>query len=377
MTGSTKNDRINGFDALRTIAMWLGIVLHSIIAYKLIPQSGWPHDPQFNLGFFDWLYDYIHIFRMPLFFLVAGFFTRLVMKRSGPKYFIIQRFRRIVIPFLIGIVTIVPLTMLPFNYYRFFDLQGMHSRNAWHTALVKMAGWNGLAHLWFLYYLILFYAMTLAAVYLPNQRKPEAGGKKQYRIREISLSGLLVVTAVLFGILSVYKEPVPPIYTGLKPHIFHILYYGLFFLCGWLIQTNMDSIHSLKKPAFFLWVAGTGLSVFIYLAAGSLSPAISLFLAALETITLVAGFTGLFLKYFHAESKIWRYCSDAAYWVYLFHMGVVAALQVLFLHSAVPPALRFPIILVSAFGTSLLSYQYLVRYTVIGEYLHGKRSRPA
>ena len=87
--------RINGFDALRAIAMWLGVVLHALIVYKSVPEPNWPHDDSFNSEFLDWLYQYIHVFRMPLFFLVAGFFARLVITRSGIKYFRIQRKKRI------------------------------------------------------------------------------------------------------------------------------------------------------------------------------------------------------------------------------------------------------------------------------------------
>src|SRR3954465_13632815 len=107
----TKSERINGFDALRTVAMWLGIVLHSIIVYKANPEPNWPHDDRIFSGFLEWLYQVIHVFRMPLFFLVAGFFSRLVIMRSGINYFVTQRFKRIVVPFVLGVIIIVPLSL--------------------------------------------------------------------------------------------------------------------------------------------------------------------------------------------------------------------------------------------------------------------------
>ena len=42
-------ERIHGFDALRAIAMWLGVVLHSIIVYKETPEINWPHDSAVGL----------------------------------------------------------------------------------------------------------------------------------------------------------------------------------------------------------------------------------------------------------------------------------------------------------------------------------------
>lgn len=368
--------RINGFDALRTIAMWLGIVLHAIIAYKIIPEPGWPQDPKINLAFFDWLYMYIHIFRMPLFFLVAGFFARLVIMRSGLKYFIIQRYKRIFIPLVIGIIVIVPLTMMPFHFYNFFNLQGMTADDAWRKTASLIFSWNGLAHLWFLYYLIIFYVLTLIVFLGINKIEQKFQYQKKFSIENISLQKLLFTIIVLFAILYFNNAAIPPVYTGVKPHIFHTLYYGFFYLCGWLIQTNMKSIYSLQKNAGLFFIIGTCISVFQFYEPEILLPVVALLLTAIQTIMIVAGLTGLFMKYFHAKSKIWGYCSDAAYWVYLIHMGIVASLQVLLLNSSVFPPLRLPIILVITFILCLLSYQFLVRYTFIGDYLHGKREKP-
>jgi len=367
--------RINGFDALRTIAMWLGIVLHAIIAYKIIPEPGWPQDPKINLAFFDWLYMYIHIFRMPLFFLVAGFFARLVIMRSGLKYFIIQRYKRIFIPLVIGIIVIVPVTMMPFHFYNFFNLQGMTADEAWRKTAGLIFSWNGLAHLWFLYYLIIFYILTLIIFLGIKKIEQKFRYQKKISIENISLQKLLFTIIVLFSILYFNNAAIPPVYTGVKPHVFHILYYGFFYLCGWLIQTNMKSIYSLQKNAGLFFIIGTCISVFQFYKPVILLPVVELLLTAIQTIMIVAGLTGLFMKYFHAESKIWRYCSDAAYWVYLIHMGIVAGLQVLLLNSSVFPPLRLPIILIITFILCLLSYQFLVRYTFIGEYLHGKRDK--
>ena len=65
--------RIHGIDALRGIAMLLGIVLHATIAYRVVPFPTWPKDPQHSLWAYDFLYFVIHSFRMPMFFLIAVF----------------------------------------------------------------------------------------------------------------------------------------------------------------------------------------------------------------------------------------------------------------------------------------------------------------
>jgi glucan biosynthesis protein C len=368
------SERINGFDALRTIAMWLGIVLHSIIAYKSVPEIGWPVDNRFNLGFLDWMYAYIHIFRMPVFFLVAGFFARLVIMRSGINYFVTQRFKRILIPFVIGTILLVPLTMIPFHFYKLYNANSLSSYESWKETFSLLFSWNGLAHLWFLYYLLIIYGINLILLFIGGTVR--ADRESSFKIKNISLLKLALSTLLLYVILYFNKAAVPPVYTGLKPQLFHVLYYGFFYTCGWLIHTNIKSIYSLQKTAFFLFIIGTVLSVFIFYRGSTLPTALALLIAAVETIALVAGLIGLLMKYFHKESRAWRYCSDAAYWVYLIHMGIVAALQVGFLNSNVTPLLRLPLVLAITFILCLLTYQFFVRYTVVGNYLHGKRKRP-
>jgi len=99
--------RRDDLDALRAVAMLLGIVLHASLAYFSFP---WPvqdsrRDPSFAL-----VYALIHGFRMPLFFLLSGFFTMLTLRRRGLKALLAQRFLRIFLPLFVASLTILPLT---------------------------------------------------------------------------------------------------------------------------------------------------------------------------------------------------------------------------------------------------------------------------
>lgn len=373
MKSTTTSARINGFDALRTIAMWLGVVLHAIIAYKTIPESGWPDDPTMNLGFLDWLYETIHSFRMPLFFLVAGFFARMVIMKSGMPYFIEQRRKRILIPFVLGILVLVPLTMAPFHYHRFHFAQGLSESAAMQKTVQWLVKWDGIAHLWFLYYLLIFYFVCWLAHFLPERWK--AGWQQRFEpvMRSLTIPKLAVITVLLFLLTWWQQAAVPPVYTGLKPQIYHFLYYGFFFLLGWIMQVNMNSVLSLSKPGVAVFLTGIALSVVLHfgLAEGFLY----YLLYAAQTICLTFGITGIFIRYASANSPTWRYYSDASYWVYLFHMGIVAALQVLFLDAPLQPWLKLPLVLLLTFIVCMLSYHFLVRFSIIGNYLHGKRSK--
>ena len=92
-------------DALRATAMLLGIVLHAGLSFMPFP---WPVQDTRQSDFFGLLLAAIHGFRMPVFFVLSGFFTAMLWRGRGLKPVLSHRFRRVLLPFLLGLVTIVP-----------------------------------------------------------------------------------------------------------------------------------------------------------------------------------------------------------------------------------------------------------------------------
>ena len=88
--------------------MLLGIVLHATLAFF---PSFWPvQDNTSSLdGPYDEILHAIHGFRMPLFFMLSGFFTAMLWRRRGLGSLLEQRLKRVALPLLVGLVTIVPL----------------------------------------------------------------------------------------------------------------------------------------------------------------------------------------------------------------------------------------------------------------------------
>ncbi|MEO8655997.1 MAG: acyltransferase family protein, partial [Ramlibacter sp.] len=90
--------RLHALDSLRASAMLLGIVLHAAASLTLFPLP-WPaHDVSRSAGF-DALLGFIHGFRMQVFFFLAGFFGHLLWRRLGTRGFLLQRAKRIGVPF--------------------------------------------------------------------------------------------------------------------------------------------------------------------------------------------------------------------------------------------------------------------------------------
>jgi peptidoglycan/LPS O-acetylase OafA/YrhL len=101
----TAMPRRHDLDALRAFAMLLGIALHGALSFTGFP---WVVQDLRPSGVFLGVFVVIHGFRMPLFFLVSGFFTMMLWRRRGMKALAKQRFWRVFVPCMIGLATIVP-----------------------------------------------------------------------------------------------------------------------------------------------------------------------------------------------------------------------------------------------------------------------------
>jgi hypothetical protein len=106
-TDNTTFARRSDLDALRAAAMLLGIVLHATLSFF---PSLWVVADSRQEPAFATIVSAIHGFRMPVFFVMSGFFSAMLLRRWGRWGLVKHRFRRVFLPLLLGMFTIVPLT---------------------------------------------------------------------------------------------------------------------------------------------------------------------------------------------------------------------------------------------------------------------------
>ncbi len=115
--------RYHDLDALRAFAMLLGIVIHGVLSFVGTPiwsAQDINQNPQYGI-----VLEFIHGFRMPLFFLVSGFFTAMMWQKRGSLAILIHRTKRILIPLIVGMIAFAPL------------LNNMESLKDWKNRLGK------------------------------------------------------------------------------------------------------------------------------------------------------------------------------------------------------------------------------------------------
>lgn len=96
MADNHQSARLHALDAIRAIALLSGIVLHSALSYApgMDPQL-WPFkDGQQGIAMSFTIF-LIHIFRIPVFFLLAGFFAYTLFHRYVTQEFLRNQAMRI------------------------------------------------------------------------------------------------------------------------------------------------------------------------------------------------------------------------------------------------------------------------------------------
>lgn len=98
--------RRHDLDALRAFAMLLGVLFHAALPFAPIDwMVGDWKKTDLLMPFIGW----VHGFRMPLFIFVSGYFTQMMWRRRGAKATLQQRFLRVFLPLVAGMLTVLPL----------------------------------------------------------------------------------------------------------------------------------------------------------------------------------------------------------------------------------------------------------------------------
>lgn len=385
-------ERLHALDAVRGFALLLGIVFHSTMSFFNGPQQMWfivDKDPSTTLTL---LFYVLHIFRMTMFFFIAGFFAHLLYHRRGERAFIRDRLRRIGLPLLVGWPLLIALIVGCFiwgawvmNGGKLPDGPPPADPNAPPLAFP-------LTHLWFLYVLLWLYTLTL----LVRRLVERFDTNSRIRARLDRLVGAIVRNPLGILLLAVptcvslmalgqwlpwLGIPTPD--SSLLPNIAAFTTFGGSFAFGWFVhrQTHLLRIYEARWPLHLVIALAATVGCIAYIGVTA-TPEVGKH--DLATCGYAAGYAlavwswsfaiiGLALRYLADYSAVRRYVADASYWLYLIHVPIVFALQIVLSQLPWPGLLKFVLILGISFPLMFASYHYFVRNTLIGGVLNGRR----
>lgn len=361
---SEANRREHDWDVLRALLMLLGIPYHASMAYNT--NVIWDiHSPD-ESGFLTFLSGFLVTFRMPAFFIAAGYFSVMMLSRKPAGSWLKGRYIRLGVPFLSCLVLIVPLqlAMIPLSEALRSDTTII---DAWHRAEIAILhpGVEWIMHLWFLPAL-LAYCTLLAVGWLLSSRPISEHcltrfthwlGRRQ-NILFVPLLALFMVweltlRAVFIELENLHTGLASLAARGLDPYLRYLPY----FLLGALLRHTLAMRHIFRMPMGNTMPLATVLTASIAAFTRStgmeildLVNALATGAAAIMASRLLIGYAG---THWNRPSAHVDRIVDASFTIYLLHHPIIYVLATAFIPLHWPPVIEFLII---AFTAGVLSY---------------------
>jgi peptidoglycan/LPS O-acetylase OafA/YrhL len=385
-------ERLHALDAVRAFALILGVFFHATMSF-LPGQQLWVVADVERSQAMGGTFFLLHIFRMSLFFFVAGFFARLSLQKRGTRGFIIDRLKRVAVPLVVGWPILFALIIAVAVWASLRATGKIPSPPATPDA---PGIFFPLTHLWFLYVLLWLYALALGVRWGVLQL--DRSGALQERIDRLvqliahSHVAPLVLAAPLLVSLW-YASPwyhyfgVPPADMNLIVNAQALTGFGTAFGFGWLVHRQIGVLEVWTHR----WRQNLVVAVVLSIACLTLVGPTPIITPAARNATTVIyavcyvvaiwawtlAIVGAALHFCSNESPVRRYVADASYWIYLVHVPLVMALQTVVAQWSLPWFIKYAAVLLVAFPIMLVTYQWLVRYTFLGAILNGRRYRAA
>lgn len=353
MTIQQKAPREHHWDALRAVLMLLGIPYHVAMAYRA--NDIWIVNAGEGERIFTWSSEFIHLFRMPLFFVVAGYFAALLLARRDPATWLIDRLRRLGVPLLVSLVTLVPILNL------FCELSNFPLKAAIASLQQNGASSGGylIRHLWFL--IVLIELSAVAAFF--SRRKPARARAMIPGWLDRGLARHLPLT-LLFGgaVIGLWEAVAIELFykaglaTNMPQSILRLdqlIEFTPWFILGWIIarsRTLKDALHRVSPGAAVIALLFTAQH---FLLAGQLHPATARFLDAIAVLALSQLLLALFKRIADRPHRWVQAVVPASFVIYLVHLPITVALVVAAQSLAVPLIVKALVIMVL---TMLLSW---------------------
>lgn len=368
----SKTERFHGLDAVRGIAMLLGIVIHASLPYiEGLPKGLWPSDKNTS-NIIAIIFEFIHIWRMPIFFIISGFFANLVITRKSLIIWWKNRFLRLVLPamifFPIASITIPWIFKYGYtgNINFFFSNEGQPH------------------HLWFLYHLFIFVLFSIFIKFF---------GLIIYKFfKQINLIVVVDIFNTVksflgrhifdsrFPILMIFVFFIFNLFTG-ADLIINPLASGLYFLFGYRLYKNNLLFDFIKSNWKFYLIGGLTVTIIFFILNTQASNFAKedvrwipwVILKISSAVLLSFSFIGLAEQKFSNLNPMVRFISDSSYWVYLIHLPLVAFITFFMFKITIFAELKFLIAIILTSAICLVTYKYFVRSTIIGILLNGKK----
>ena len=383
---------------LRAVTIVIVVAMHSVLAYlgSAVP-SAFDKPPYIWRAFpiidahrwigFDIFCAWQDVYLMALLFFLSGVFTWPSLARKGTGRFLRDRSLRLGVPYLFGVLMLMPLFLYPVYRTRAAD----PSLAAYAQHLFALPFWDN-GPMWFLWQLLAFTFIAAALCRLAPRAIKALGALSANAEHPSSyfLKLAVVGVAAYVPLALVFTPMAWATYGPLTMQLSRPLFYLIFYLAGLGVgvrgvERGLLAADGALARDWTRWLAGASLSFVLWLgltAFSVLTRSAPLGLEiAIDTAFAIAAAFGCFAALalslrFAAYSRVLHKLAKNALGLYLVHCPIAVWLQYALLGMAVFAFAKAMIVLGLTLVLSLALVIGLKRVPFVGARLVGEAPRP-
>jgi len=338
----------------------------------------------------------LSLWGMPFFFLVAGAASWFALERRIARQYISERFKRLLIPFIIGTILFSPIQFylewknkvqngvlsIIFQEHVANVFQPFNPLSLHYPGFTPR--WFGFGfHLWFLAFLFFFALITLP---LFRWLKSEAGKRLVTRMANLSekRGGILFLVLPLV-IVQLILRPFFPLEHDWGDFVFLMA----FFMLGYLLYADQRFARALRRDWWILLSLGTiimlgllGMYIFdlpvMTWGQDNSYPQYYLIVSLTTLIAFCYTLTMLFvgMRFLNSTNKLLQYAQEAALPFFVLHQPMIIILAFFVVQWNASIAVKLPVVVLGSFALSIGLYETVIRRIRPLRALFGMKTSP-
>lgn len=345
--------------------MFLGLPYHVALTYRA--GETWIVNAHEGAPLLAGVAQFIHLFRMPAFFLIAGYFSALLLSRRAPGEWLNGRLRRLAIPFLTALLTLNPLMNLACELSNFALPQAAQS---WVYNSSNSAGY-WIRHLWFIIVLLYFSAIAAGlAARFPKLASAKVPDRLDAHLARNFTCFWLVLAAIVgvWEAVSVELFYMGGLATQIPQQLLRLdesLIYLPYFALGFVTQRAPALQARLYRMSPVILITALVFTVLSLVYGQGLWPPYGRFLEAVAGLCLTQLVLLVVKRLADRPNALVAHLVDASFVIYLFHMPIITGLVVLMQPLPMPVILKAMMVLILTAGLSWVAWMAVVRVPLL------------
>lgn len=281
----------------------------------------------------------LNIWRIPLLFFVSGMGVCFAIRKRNWWQLISERSIRILLPFIFGIIFVVPIHIFIWQLYYKQDL--VYSPHP--------------IHLWFLGN-IFIYVVLLSPLFYYLKRNEDGNIQKWLeKLFRNPLSLLVIMAAFILEAVLVRPEAYETYSMTLHGFLLGLLAFLFGFLC---IYSGKNFWNTVLRWRWILISAALTLFLLRLFVFELKAPN---YLLSLESTLWIIALFGFAYKYLNHPGNILSYLTQAAYPIYIIHMVFLYLGSYLIMPLDIPVILQFILVTAFTFAGCFGFYEFIIR----------------